>query len=79
MGEAMNELKNILQEILGEEYINCEEFIETGLLDSLQVMELVDALEDEFGIEISGRDIVPENFQNFENIIALLTKYEVNL
>lgn len=79
MGEAMNKLKNILQEILEEEYINCEDFIETGLLDSLQVMELVDALEDEFGIEISGRDIVPENFQNFENIIALLTKYEVNL
>ncbi len=75
----MNELKNILQEILGEEYENCKDFIETGLLDSLQVMELVDAFEDEFGIEISGRDIVPENFQNFENITALLIKYEVDL
>lgn len=75
----MNELKNILQEILGEEYENCEDFIEAGLLDSLQVMELVDAFEDEFNIEISGRDIVPENFQNFENITALLTKYEVDL
>ena len=75
----MERLKNILDEILDVEYENCADFIEAGLLDSLQVMELVDALEDEFDIEISGRDIVPENFMNLEKIICFLQKYEVDL
>lgn len=75
----MDKLKQILDEILEAEYEECENFMESGLLDSLQVMELVDALENEFDIEISGRDIVPENFENLERIVSFLKKYEVTL
>ncbi len=58
------------------DFENAEDFIEEGLLDSFDVVTLVAELEDEFDIEIKGRDIVPENFANLEAITELLQRYE---
>lgn len=49
-------------------------FIEEGMLDSFDVVSLVDALDTEFNIVIDGVDIVPENFSTIESIISLLRK-----
>lgn len=49
-------------------------FIEEGMLDSFDVVSLVDALDTEFNILIDGIDIVPENFSSLESIVALLKK-----
>lgn len=49
-------------------------FIEEGMLDSFDVVSLVDALDTEFNIVIDGVDIVPENFSTLECIINLLIK-----
>lgn len=51
------------------------DFIEDGLMDSFQMVELVSELEDEFSIEISGKDIIPENFRNLDTIGAMVRKY----
>lgn len=50
-------------------------FIEDGLIDSYQMVELVEVFEDCFNIEISGRDIIPDNFVSVESIEAMLSKY----
>ncbi len=50
-------------------------FIESGMLDSFDVVSLVTALDEEFNISIDGLDIVPENFSTLEAMVALLTKY----
>ena len=74
----MNKLTEILDEIFaGQEYSTCEDFMEAGLLDSMDVMDLVEQLESAFDIEISGRDILPENFKNVTAIAELLQKYDV--
>ncbi len=49
-------------------------FIEEGMLDSFDVVSLVDALDTEFNIVIDGIDILPENFSTLESIEALLNK-----
>ncbi len=54
-------------------------FIEEGMLDSFDVVSLVDALDIEFNIVIDGVDIVPENFSTLESIVKLLRKNGVNL
>lgn len=51
------------------------DFVEDGLLDSFEIVDLVSELEDEFSIEISGRDIIPENFISLETIAELVRKY----
>ena len=50
------------------------DFIEEGMLDSFDVVSLVDELESHFGIRIDGLDVVPENFSSIDGIIRLLKK-----
>ena len=50
------------------------DFIEEGMLDSFDVVSLVDELENHFGIRIDGLDVVPENFSSIDGIIRLLKK-----
>ena len=54
------------------------DFIEEGMLDSFDVVSLVDALDTEFNIVIDGMDIVPENFSSLDSIQELLKKNGVN-
>lgn len=49
-------------------------YIEEGMLDSFDVVSLVDALDTEFDIVIDGIDIVPENFSTLDSIMSLLRK-----
>ncbi|MDY6104577.1 MAG: acyl carrier protein [Acetatifactor sp.] len=72
----MERITGVLDEIMnGQEYVDCDDFLEAGLLDSMDVMDLVEKLEEEFDIEISGRDIIPEKFKNVESIVKLIESY----
>ena len=53
------------------------DFIEEGMLDSFDVINLVTALDSEFGISIDGTDVLPDNFSSVEKIEALLRKNRV--
>lgn len=50
------------------------DFIEEGLLDSFDVVNLVSELDSLFGISIDGVDILPENFASVEAIENLLKR-----
>lgn len=49
-------------------------FIEEGMLDSFDVINLVSDLDSTFGISIDGVDILPENFATVDAIESLLKK-----
>ena len=49
-------------------------FIEEGMLDSFDIVNLVSELDSTFGISIDGVDIIPENFSSLEAIKNLLLK-----
>ena len=57
------------------DFENAKDFVEEGLLDSFDIVNLVGALEDELDIEISGRDIIPDNFVSVESIENMLETY----
>lgn len=50
------------------------DFIEEGMLDSFDIVSLVDELESHFGIKIQGIDVIPENFSTLDKIESLLKK-----
>lgn len=56
------------------DFENSTDFIEDGLLDSFEIVSLVDELESAFDIEISGADIIPDNFMSIETIAELINK-----
>lgn len=49
-------------------------FIEEGMLDSFDMVNLVSELDSTYGISIDGVDILPENFATVEGIEQLLKK-----
>ncbi|MGI5950222.1 MAG: acyl carrier protein [Brooklawnia sp.] len=48
-----------------------ESLLESGILDSTGILELIQFLESEFGIEVADQDTVPENLGS----VANLTRY----
>lgn len=50
------------------------DFIEEGMLDSFDIVNLVSELDATYNISIDGVDILPENFGTIEAIEQLLKK-----
>ena len=72
----MNRLPEILKSVRPEyDFSTSEDFIKDGLLDSLDIVNLVVALEEEYGISIDGEDVTPENFKNLETLEQFLQRY----
>lgn len=47
-------------------------FLESGRVDSMGVLELVDFLESRFGIAVKDSELVPENLDSIRNICRYL-------
>jgi acyl carrier protein len=52
--------------------------LETGLLDSLGILDVVEFVEQKIGIPMSDDDLVPDNFQTVEHISAFLVRKQSN-
>jgi acyl carrier protein len=67
------EILEILQETRPEsDFSNSDDFITGALLDSFDIVVLVDELENKFGVKIEGVKILPENFVSIDAIIRLI-------
>jgi len=51
---------------------NGESLLESGIVDSLGILELVDFLEHTFDMTISDEELIPENFHSIQNIGAFV-------
>jgi acyl carrier protein len=50
--------------------------LESGILDSLSLLQLVVFLEERFGITVGDQDLLPENFASVNTICAYLRTRE---
>lgn len=72
----MTTIEEILHDIRPEfDFRTSEDFFGDGMLDSFDMVLLVSELDKNFGISISGLDIVPENFQNIQVMEKLIGRY----
>lgn len=71
----MEELLKLLKKIKPEiEFEGNEHLIDNEELDSLSIVEIVAAIDDEFDVEIGVKDIIPENFNSIEAMWNLIQK-----
>ncbi|PRM98233.1 acyl carrier protein [Arcobacter cryaerophilus gv. crypticus] len=71
----MEEIREILIDTRPEyDFLDEVDFIESGMLDSFDVLTLVTELEEKFNIRINGSDILPENFCSIKAIENLIVK-----
>jgi len=45
---------------------------ETGLLDSMGLLFLIEFIKEEFGVETRDEELVVENFESINNIVAFI-------
>lgn len=66
--------RNIL--FSGEEYPHPDDasFLDAGIVDSMNVLELVSFVENHFSIEVGDSDIVPENFDSVSKLAAFVDR-----
>lgn len=74
MKTVLEVLKGIRPEF---DFTTSEDFIADGMLDSFDVVTLINELDQSYEISIAGTDILPENVRNIAAIKQLLTKYGV--
>lgn len=71
----MTKIINILSEIRPEyDFTQSKDFIADGYLDSFDIVALVSALEENYGIVIDALDILPENFCSVKAIAEVVKK-----
>lgn len=70
-------IKEFLAELRPEmDFDSSEDFIEDGLIDSLDIVALMDFVEEEFGIVIPGTEIISSHFKSYATIVELINQYK---
>ncbi len=51
-----------------------ESFLQNGIIDSTGVLELVNFIEETYKIKVEDEELVPENLDSIQNLIAYIQK-----
>lgn len=69
----MEKLIAILRELHPEEdFTPGTELLETGLLDSFDIVTIVAQIDEEFGVVLPPEALIPENFETVKSLYRLI-------
>ena len=51
-----------------------QSFLESGIIDSTGMLELVSFVEERYGISIGDRELVPENLDSLKNLSQFIAR-----
>lgn len=51
-----------------------ESFMEKGIIDSTGVLELLEFIEEKFGVRVEDEEIVPDNLDSLDKVVAFLSR-----
>lgn len=76
----MSKLKNKIRAFIEENFLlgrddglkDDTSFLNEGIIDSTGVLELVSFLEEQFSIAVEDEELVPENLDSINNVVAYL-------
>ena len=71
MEKLLELLKSIRPDI---DFENETSLIDDGYLDSFDVVSIISAIDDEFGVQIRINELDPENFNSMDAIWSLIIK-----
>ncbi len=73
--EIKVQIIEILQQLKQIQKLEQEtDLISSGFLDSFDVISLVDSIEKTFQVTIDGADVILDNFDNIDAIVALIER-----
>ena len=65
-------LENYLYTRQDNALLDNDSFLDKGLIDSMGVLELVIFLEDEFEVAIAHEELIPENLDSIDRLVAFV-------
>ncbi|MGN0390985.1 MAG: acyl carrier protein [Wujia sp.] len=72
----MDKLLEILEELVpGEEFSGRTNLVTDGVLDSFTILSLISEISYEMGVDIPVGDVIPENFDSVDAILAVIEKH----
>ena len=73
----MSDLLKILQEINPDvDFLTHTALIDEKILDSFDIITLVAEISDVLGVDIPAEELVPDNFNSYKSLLALINKLE---
>ena len=51
-----------------------DSFLQKGIIDSTGILEVIFYIQDEFGVEVDDSEMIPENLDSVNNIVAFVEK-----
>jgi acyl carrier protein len=58
----------------GAGFADDQSFLESGIIDSTGLLELVSFVEQKYGISIGDREMVPENLDSLRNVSHMVAR-----
>ncbi len=83
MQASQNEVREKIRRNILENYLftddpaalnDADSFLEKGIIDSTGILELIYFMEDEFGIKVQDEEMIPENLDSVDNLIAFVAR-----
>ncbi|RYY03785.1 MAG: acyl carrier protein [Gammaproteobacteria bacterium] len=78
----LDEVRQKLRHFILENYLFTDDqaalndddsFLEGGVLDSMGILELIDYLDEGFGIKVEGDELVPDNLDSINSLIKFIS------
>ena len=69
-----DQILDILSDIVDDDVESCTTLIDDGVLSSLDIIQLIGALNDEFDISIPATEIIPQNFNSVDAMAAMVAR-----
>ena len=52
---------------------NATSFLESGIIDSTGILELISFIEETFSMKVTDDELVPENLDSIDNLVTFIT------
>ena len=73
----MEKLLEILNSLHPEvDFANTSDLVDDGVLDSLDIVTLITEIHETFDVTVPAEEIIPENFNSVEDIMALIERLD---
>ncbi len=73
----MDKVIEILESVKpGVDYKNEDKLVDNGILESFDIITIISKLNDEFDIEFTVNEVIPENFNSAEALYKTVCKLE---
>jgi acyl carrier protein len=53
---------------------NSDSFLDSKILDSMGILEVIQYLNEQFGIKVHESEMIPDNLDSIDNLVAFIAK-----